>query len=380
MSDRIITFSGAVVPLFIPIELCDNKNLTLTEKLLFTKIHYLDGPDGCYAKNDYFAKFLEVSAQTISVGISKLKKMGLIKEVAFTGRNRILKSMVAIRISDGSLKNILRLSNIDNNISSKEDYAHSVGTGDIKQSIRTIKPPRISEYVEYWNSLKGTRKHKDTESKVYKECRKKIRQLMKGELSNVQFDKEWVKKNNIRNIKKPWTEALIYKGMDRLALLFKEGYWPEDKSWLPRSLPDLIYNPMTQKSWFLWVMCNGNPELHETREHKNGAAGIMAGKLKWALLRCRGEGSKLKPGEFPALKDKADQMFKFYRLNEKEDFRYHFPNVFEFAKDYALRFIDKYENNSNLVISWIGPGGLFWDTYIRQLEDEMGVELKGKKE
>ena len=51
MKNKTIVFSGAVIPLLLPVELQGNKELTLIEKLLFAKIHYLDGPDGCYAKN-----------------------------------------------------------------------------------------------------------------------------------------------------------------------------------------------------------------------------------------------------------------------------------------------------------------------------------------
>lgn len=76
---------------WIPKEIYLCGKLTLVEKILYAEIDSLDGEDGCFASNEYFADFLGVTQNKISVGISKLKELGFIRQVAFDGRKRILK-------------------------------------------------------------------------------------------------------------------------------------------------------------------------------------------------------------------------------------------------------------------------------------------------
>jgi len=79
---------------FIPEDVFSIKNLTWTQKILFNEIRdeqYHDGHKGCYFSNQYFANLLNVSQATISNGISKLKKLGLIEIESFDGRKRCIK-------------------------------------------------------------------------------------------------------------------------------------------------------------------------------------------------------------------------------------------------------------------------------------------------
>ena len=71
-----------------------NEDLTAIEKCLLAEIDSLDNKDHCYAKNEYFAKFLGVSVPTVSRGVKKLISLGLIEAIVFTGRARILKSLI----------------------------------------------------------------------------------------------------------------------------------------------------------------------------------------------------------------------------------------------------------------------------------------------
>lgn len=76
---------------WIPKEIWLNNELSVLEKVLFAEIDSLDGEDGCYASNDYFMEFFNVSESTISRGISKLKSLGYIDSVQIGGRSRILR-------------------------------------------------------------------------------------------------------------------------------------------------------------------------------------------------------------------------------------------------------------------------------------------------
>ena len=79
--------------IWIPKELWLDKRLNHFEKILLAEIDSLDcSNDHCYADNEYFENMFEVGVKTIQRGISKLKELGLISQVSFDGRDRVLKS------------------------------------------------------------------------------------------------------------------------------------------------------------------------------------------------------------------------------------------------------------------------------------------------
>lgn len=86
--------------IWISAEIWVDERLSAVDKVLLAEIHYLDNEDGCYASNEYLAKFLQVSISTISRSISKLRKEGFIGLQCFNGRNRFLKSNVKIVVEE----------------------------------------------------------------------------------------------------------------------------------------------------------------------------------------------------------------------------------------------------------------------------------------
>ncbi len=78
--------------IWIPRDIYLNKKLSWTDKILLVEIESLDNERGCFASNDYFAEFLSCTTTTISTSISKLKKLGYVKQVSFDGRTRVLKA------------------------------------------------------------------------------------------------------------------------------------------------------------------------------------------------------------------------------------------------------------------------------------------------
>ena len=77
---------------WIPREVWLCTDLTLFEKALFGEVYSLDGPDGCYASNDYLAEFAGVSDRYVRSGLAKLKRLGLVHDAGFNGRQRILRA------------------------------------------------------------------------------------------------------------------------------------------------------------------------------------------------------------------------------------------------------------------------------------------------
>ena len=81
--------------IWIPKEIWEGGILLWIEIMLWAEIDslYKEEMNGCYASNSYFAKFFKVSEKHISNSISSLKKLGLVKQISFNGRKRILKAI-----------------------------------------------------------------------------------------------------------------------------------------------------------------------------------------------------------------------------------------------------------------------------------------------
>lgn len=81
--------------IWIPKEIWFNSELTAIEKVLLAEIDSLDNDQHCTASNQYFADFLGCGVTTVSIGISKLEKLGYISRLNKDNRYRILKSNVS---------------------------------------------------------------------------------------------------------------------------------------------------------------------------------------------------------------------------------------------------------------------------------------------
>lgn len=84
---------------WIPREIWLSPGLSMVEKCLLIEIDSLDNEDHCFATNEYFADFLNITPTTVSTAISNLKDYGLIELVSFNGRKRVLRSC----LNSGSL-------------------------------------------------------------------------------------------------------------------------------------------------------------------------------------------------------------------------------------------------------------------------------------
>jgi len=94
MENKQVNEKRQFLGIWIPREIYLNNDLSWTDKILLVEIESLDNERGCFASNDYFAEFLGCTKTTISTSISKLKKLGFVKQVSFDGRTRILKAEI----------------------------------------------------------------------------------------------------------------------------------------------------------------------------------------------------------------------------------------------------------------------------------------------
>lgn len=96
---------------WIPKEIWLDDNLTWIEKLFLTEINSLDNEDGCFASNNYFAKFFKLTAGRCSQIINKLiEKVYLSAEYEKSGKQttkRVLRILNrGIKYSKGGIKKI----------------------------------------------------------------------------------------------------------------------------------------------------------------------------------------------------------------------------------------------------------------------------------
>ncbi len=82
--------------IFIPVEILELKTLSFFAMLLLSWIDALYSEDhgGCFASNDYLAQKLNVEANTVAKELTNFRKMGLIEDVSFDGRTRVIKAKI----------------------------------------------------------------------------------------------------------------------------------------------------------------------------------------------------------------------------------------------------------------------------------------------
>jgi hypothetical protein len=116
--------------------------------------------------------------------------------------------------------------------------------------------------IDSWNKISGTSSHQDLTTKTAEKINLYFDYLTAGIFWDRCTLSEKFIKNNKVPFKKNWslhqkispTEILsVIKNYEQL---WKEGYWPQDKKHLPKSLSDFLFNPKTGSSFFLMLYYN----------------------------------------------------------------------------------------------------------------------------
>lgn len=296
----------------IPADVRYDPDLKANQKLLYGEITCLSNKYGiCWARNKYFADLYGVTEVSISNWVNDLVRKGYIMVAHRKTQQGQERYIVLHTLSDSALKEKLApalkenfnpalkekfiwiYNNINqfNRTSIEGDtmYPSNAPVGapvidDIptKKMTRTKEAPEPCDYVEHWNAQDCTSKHKDPGAKIYKEAARRCGQLENGILSRAcVIDPAWADRNKVpvEMMRRKWTPDEIREGIRRLALVYKEGYWPHDKKKLPRSLSDMIYNPRSKSSWFLRVMANEPLPIADTAAPLDDAVHAMYRKL-----------------------------------------------------------------------------------------------------
>ena len=93
---------------WIPKDIWLDENLTWMEKLLLVEIDSLDAEKGCFASNDYFAKFFQLSKSRISDLVGQLVNKGYITTfLLYEGKQvkrREISMVIPIRKFEGGIR------------------------------------------------------------------------------------------------------------------------------------------------------------------------------------------------------------------------------------------------------------------------------------
>lgn len=106
--------------IWIPADIWESSELTLQEKVFLVEIDSLNNENGCYANNNYFAKFFGLSNTRVSLVISSLIKKGFVASIILQseGNKRILKTSLT-KVKD-PIQQKLKHNNTVNNTTNKE--------------------------------------------------------------------------------------------------------------------------------------------------------------------------------------------------------------------------------------------------------------------
>lgn len=128
---------------YIPTEVAADKDLSLSEKMLFAAILILDSPSkGCFACNEYLGILVDLSPGSVSAGISKLMKKQFLLSNGMTNERRTIWINPEYKVIHQS--NCIKLENRMNDFYARKEE---------KSAYLKINRPHIGKSIPYNNSI-----------------------------------------------------------------------------------------------------------------------------------------------------------------------------------------------------------------------------------
>ena len=168
---------------WIPREVWLDDRLNMLDKGILTEIDSLDmGENGCFASNEYLAKFCQCSVTKVSTSISRLIELGYVRVASFDGRKRFLKSCLS-KIEKQNFKNCnadiqnLKDSNTSSNTRSKSNTRKRV-EGEIPDGFAefySAYPRKVSKQnaIKAWIKL-GAADSRELADRIIADVRKRV--------------------------------------------------------------------------------------------------------------------------------------------------------------------------------------------------------------
>lgn len=369
----------------MPIGVYTNQNLSATAKLLFPLISMLEDPEkGCYARNDFFAEALNKSLPSVTRAIKNLIDEGLVITEGPSNEKRKL------RINPDAQSKLIRPPNqkrlgnnniLDYNISLSKDKESMISSKSKSRKYKfirskEIKQPKRSRLITYWNRKEGCQTHSKPDSKTYINAAKMLRQLKSGSFYKGKiFDKKWLEAHKDL-VHKSWTDKELKLAIDSVALFHKDGYWPAEKSKIPRSLKDLIYNPISKKSLLISAYRKPPGLLSDQMRLPNEINPKVTDKLIAILYDGEVKDSNLSREDLSKTINAANEIINYHdwidlEVCEKQPFlKRHFRNNdFDLVNRY-IEFLTE-ERYVNYIIKphMLGPKSYNWNEFLKYLSE-----------
>ena len=241
-------------------------------------------------------------------------------------------------------------------------------------------PPEIDPLIDFWNQNPFVRSHKNTQSKVYLECMKRLSETKNGKLNNYPIDEEWMVRTSLPLdwLTECWTDEIILTALLNLRKAFNKHCWPANKKSLPDNFPNFVYNERTNKSWLVIFRANAPENFRKRRTYPEWVEdefGIELVKM-FQEICYEISGTPLQENETIWLLDSI-RTYWFENLTSKtEDPTCNTflgdPNIF--AEQYAHFLVNRFSRFPNLDISIIKIDSKTWNKFIYFLQKEFGFD------
>jgi hypothetical protein len=167
---------------WIPKDIWLDENLTWMEKLLLVEIDSLDAEKGCFASNDYFAKFFQLSKSRISDLIGQLVSKGYITTfLLYEGKQvkrREITMVIPIRKFEGGIRkteegyseNAQDINTLVNNTISNNNnklYSHKEAFVNRVDEFRDKLGNQYETFISYWTEANDKGKMRFQDQKFF---------------------------------------------------------------------------------------------------------------------------------------------------------------------------------------------------------------------
>lgn len=238
----------------------------------------------------------------------------------------------------------------------------------------------------YWNEQPNLTTHKKG-TRTYQRCLDLIQALRNGVLvDKVKISEFKGNGISIDDLSRKWTPKEIRKAIKIINEQHKEGYWPDNKNVVPKSLADAIYNPRTGKSWILLVHKYGLTEVKKSKDRLSDQLKHIYNKMEFTLgkLRCQDDVSRYSED----LVKLAKNIESFYNglAHRKIKANPHFKHVFYGAFPSAITLAEKFKTHvlhgntdfseyKNITPKGLDPKGNIFKIFIREWEEYLGLSF-----
>lgn len=371
------------------------KELTWLEKLFLTEIDSLDNENHCYASNDHFSDFFDISKSRCSQIINSLIKKGYLKaKYLYEGKeikkrflivqqNKIKKSEKRELKSNREQYLVDKIGYLNNKTGYLESYEgnniinntsnNTILKNSISVSKETLDLPTL-------NNLKNIKKIGGFRNKLPKnefilptslilKCNKFMKDFEKRNLSKYEWDENWLKEKNIdlnklKNIKSPYKKA-----SKRWAKMQQEGIWPSKKDWMTKDLDKWFYNPNSKKSWFLYCLFNRPKEVNYSKPAQANYPEEFDITIGNSFMKKHG------------IVKKSIEISDWYNKYEDSYFKYHTVNGgnWQGVCGTLVRFLTKYKEFIDTWENWstgnYGMNNATWSKFEEWIKQEYGINI-----